>query len=51
MSSSPILQQYPAYLAGLPGMVCMMEGKWPHSGYFAVYDSPDLFKTARTIVV
>ena len=51
MSSSLLLQQYPACLAHLTWIVFMMGGRWLYSWCFVVCCHQDLFNIARNILV
>ena len=51
MSSSLLLQQYPACLARLTWIVFMMGGRWPYSWCFVGCFREDLFNIARNILV
>ena len=51
MNSTPLLQQYPACLVRLTGIVFAMGGRWPYSCYFMGCCLQDLFNIARCILV
>ena len=51
MSSSLLLQQYPACLVHLTWIVFVMEGRWPYSWCFVGCCLQDLFNIARSILV
>ena len=51
MSSSRLLQQYPACLVRLIWIVFVMGGRWPFSCCFVGYCLYDLFNIARSILV
>ena len=51
ISLSLLFQRYPACLVRLTWMVLGIEGKWPYSCYFVECCFPDLFNTARSILV
>ena len=51
MSSSLLLQQYPACLVRLTWIVFVMGGRWPYSWCFVGCCLQDLFNIARGILV
>ena len=51
MSSSPLLQQCPACLVRLTGIVFGMGGRWPYSWCLGGCCRQDLFNIARSILV
>ena len=51
MSSSLLLQQCPACLVRLTGIVFVMGGRWPYSWCFVGCCHQDLFNIARSILV
>ena len=51
MSSSLLLQQYPAYLVRLTWIVFVIGGRWPYSWCLLGCCRQDLFKIARSILV
>ena len=51
MSSSLLLQQYPAGLVRLTWIVFVMRGRWPYSCCFVGYCLQDLFNIACNILV
>ena len=51
MSSSLLLQQYPACLVRLTWIVFVMEGRWLYSWCFVGFCRQDLFNIARNILV
>ena len=51
MSSSLLLQQYPACLVRLTWIVFVMGGRWPYSCCFVGCFRQDLFKISRSILV
>ena len=51
MSSSLLLQKYPACLIRLTWIVFVMGGRWPYSWCFVVCCLQDLFIIARSILV
>ena len=51
MSSSLLLQQYPACLVRLTWIVFVMGGRWPYSRCFVGCCHQDLFNIARNIFV
>ena len=51
MSSSLLLQHYPACLVCLTWIVFMMGGRWPYSLCFVGCCCQDLFNIARNIFV
>ena len=51
MSSSFLLQQWPACLVRLTRMVYEISDRWPHSCFLVGCCFHDLFKTARSILV
>ena len=51
MSSSLLLQQWPACLVRLTWIVFVMGGRWPYSWYLVGCCRQDLFNIARNILV